>query len=123
MSKLAAEGYGAYAGLFNGGKSDSKSGGAAATTDPNTCVRPPAGGKPGCETTLETAILAGGCFWGMEDLLRKIPGVLETEAVTPAARSPSPTYEDVHKGTTGHAEAVRVVFDPKKLSYADLLEK
>jgi peptide methionine sulfoxide reductase msrA/msrB len=129
VSRLAAEGYGAYSALFNGGKSDNKSGGASATQpaanapDPNTCVRPPAGGKPGCETTLETTILAGGCFWGMEDIIRKIPGVLETEAVYTGGALTNPTYEDVHKGTTGHAEAVRVVFDPKKLSYADLLEK
>ena len=124
VSKLAAEGYGAYSGLFNGGKGGGTSATqSAATADPNTCVRPPAGGKPGCETTLETTILAGGCFWGMEDLIRKIPGVLETEAVYTGGKVANPTYEDVHQGTTGHAEAVRVVFDPKKLSYADLLEK
>ena len=59
----------------------------------------------------------------MEDLLRKIPGVLETEAVYTGGTTSNPTYEDLHDGTTGHAEAVRVVFDPKKISYADLLEK
>jgi peptide methionine sulfoxide reductase msrA/msrB len=58
----------------------------------------------------------------MEDLLRKIPGVLETEAVYTGGTTPSPTYEDLHGGTSGHAEAVKVVFDPKQLSYADLLE-
>ena len=46
---------------------------------PNACTRPAPGEAPGCEPTLETAILAGGCFWGMEDILRQIPGVLETE--------------------------------------------
>jgi peptide methionine sulfoxide reductase msrA/msrB len=71
----------------------------------------------------ETALLAGGCFWGMEDILRKIPGVLETEAVYTGGITAHPSYEDVHNGTTGHAEAVRIVFDPQKLSYADLLEK
>ena len=125
-SKLAAEGYGAYSALFNNNAA-AKGGGAATATaaasDPNTCVRPPAGGKPGCETTLETAILAGGCFWGMEDIIRKIPGVLETEAAYTGGKLAKPTYEDVKSGTTGHAESVRVVFDPKKLSYADLLEK
>ncbi len=58
----------------------------------------------------------------MEDILRKIPGVVETEAVYTGGKTSHPTYEDVHTGATGHAESVRIVFDPKKLSYADLLE-
>ena len=71
----------------------------------------------------ETVILAGGCFWGMEEILRGIPGVVETEVGYTGGSSSSPTYDDVHTGSTGHAEAVRVVFDPTKLSFADLLEK
>jgi peptide methionine sulfoxide reductase msrA/msrB len=89
----------------------------------NSCTRPAPGEKPGCETTVETAILAGGCFWGMEDILRKIPGVLETEAGYTGGTTRAPTYTEVHTGKTGHAEAVRVVFDPKQLSYADLLDR
>ena len=69
------------------------------------------------------AILAGGCFWGMEDLLRKIPGVLDTEVGYSGGTVSDPTYEDVKKGTSGHAESVRVVFDPARLSYEDLLAK
>jgi peptide methionine sulfoxide reductase msrA/msrB len=71
----------------------------------------------------EVAILAGGCFWGMEELLRQIPGVLETEVGYSGGVTRDPDYDSVHGGTTGHAEAVRVVFDPARLSYADLLEK
>ena len=69
----------------------------------------------------ETVVLAGGCFWGMEELLRKIPGVLETEVGYCGGESTDATYEQVKKGTTGHAEAVRVVFDPAKLSFEALL--
>lgn len=74
-------------------------------------------------TKTETAVLAGGCFWGMEDILRKIPGVLETEVGYTGGTLENPTYEDTHDGKSGHAESVRVVFDPSQLSYAELLEK
>jgi len=77
----------------------------------------------GAAPTYETALLAGGCFWGMEEILRTVPGVVETEAVYTGGTTSNPTYESMHDGTTGHAETVRVVFDPAKLSYADLLEK
>ncbi len=71
----------------------------------------------------ETAILAGGCFWGMEELLRAIPGVLETEVGYEGGSTTSPSYETVKTGSTGHAESVRIVFDPARISYAELLEK
>ncbi len=79
--------------------------------------------KGGAPPRLETAYLAGGCFWGMEDILRKIPGVLFTEVGYAGGNSSAPTYEDVKSGSTGHAETVKVLFDPRRLSYADLLEK
>ena len=69
----------------------------------------------------DSVILAGGCFWGMEEILRKIPGVIETEVGYSGGKTKDATYETVHTGTTGHAESVRIVFDPKKLSFADLL--
>jgi len=71
----------------------------------------------------EVAILAGGCFWGMQDILRKIPGVLETEVGYTGGWLQNPRYEDTHGSRSGHAEAVRVVFDPRVLSYEELLEK
>ncbi|MCP3165193.1 bifunctional methionine sulfoxide reductase B/A protein [Myxococcus qinghaiensis] len=70
----------------------------------------------------ETALLAGGCFWGMEDLLRKIPGVLQTDVGYTGGNIEKPSYQEVSSGRTGHAESVRVVFDPKVLSFATLLE-
>jgi peptide methionine sulfoxide reductase msrA/msrB len=69
----------------------------------------------------ETAILAGGCFWGMEEILRAIPGVRSTEVGYTGGTLPSPTYEDVSTGETGHAEAVRITFDPKALTFEALL--
>ncbi|HKX46378.1 MAG TPA: peptide-methionine (S)-S-oxide reductase MsrA, partial [Planctomycetota bacterium] len=70
----------------------------------------------------ETAILAGGCFWGMEDLLRAAPGVLDTEVGYTGGALADPTYDAVKRGDTGHAEAIRVVFDPTRTSYAALLD-
>jgi peptide methionine sulfoxide reductase msrA/msrB len=97
-AELTARGYGKYAALF-----------------PEIAQK--VAKKPG----REEAILAGGCFWGMEDILRKIPGVLETEVGYTGGQSSSPRYEDVKTGSTGHAESVRVVFDPSVLSYESLL--
>jgi peptide methionine sulfoxide reductase msrA/msrB len=71
----------------------------------------------------EVAVLAGGCFWGMQDLLRKIPGVIETDVGYTGGWLANPRYDDTHDSKSGHAEAVRIVFDPRMLSYADLLEK
>ena len=65
----------------------------------------------------ETAILAGGCFWGMQDLIRKMPGVLRTRVGYSGGDVLNATYR--HHGT--HAEAIEVVFDPRRLSYRDLL--
>lgn len=69
----------------------------------------------------ETAYLAGGCFWGMEDIIRDIPGVLDTEVGYTGGHVPDATYPDVKTGKTGHAESIKVVFDPGQLTYAELL--
>jgi len=70
----------------------------------------------------ETAILAGGCFWGMEEIIRQLPGVLATTVGYTGGTTTDPTYKQVCSGRTGHAEAVQVVFDPTRLSYAALLD-
>jgi peptide-methionine (S)-S-oxide reductase len=66
----------------------------------------------------ERAVLAGGCFWGVQDLIRKMPGVVSTRVGYTGGDVPNATYR--HHGT--HAEAIEVVFDPSELSYRDLLE-
>jgi peptide-methionine (S)-S-oxide reductase len=66
----------------------------------------------------ETAILAGGCFWGMQDLIRKMPGVISTRVGYSGGDVPNATY----RNHGSHAEAVEVVFDPAVLSYRQLLE-
>ena len=66
----------------------------------------------------ETAILAGGCFWGMQDLIRKLPGVVSTRVGYSGGDVPNATYRN--HGT--HAEAIEIVFDPARLGYRELLE-
>lgn len=97
VEKLAAEGYADYLGPFV------KAG----------LIEPPA--------QAQTAILAGGCFWGMEEIIRKIPGVIKTSVGYTGGTLAEPTYEMVCTGATGHAEAVQVVFDPARLTYEQLL--
>jgi len=109
VDRLEAEGYGQYLPLF--GKAAGASGGGAATT----------GGGAADSSRREEALLAGGCFWGMEEIIRAIPGVIETEVGYTGGTTSNATYEQVKSGRTGHAESVRVVFDPARLSYEDLL--
>jgi methionine-S-sulfoxide reductase len=69
----------------------------------------------------ETATLAGGCFWGMEDILRKIPGILETTVGYTGGGTKNPNYEIVKVGNTGHAESIQIVFDSSRISYEEIL--
>lgn len=69
-----------------------------------------------------SAIFAGGCFWCMEKDFEKLPGVIEVTSGYTAGKTPKPSYEAVSNGTTGHTEAVRVVYDPRKVTYPQLVD-
>ncbi len=73
-------------------------------------------------SNLETAILAGGCFWGMQEILGELPGVAKATVGYTGGKTENPAYEEVSTGKTGHAESIEIQFDPAKLSYGSLLD-
>lgn len=82
----------------------------------------PAKAQPVKATATATAIFAGGCFWCIEKDFEKLVGVIEVESGYTAGKTIRPTYEQIGTGTTGHTEAVRVIYDPGKVSYPQLVE-
>ena len=109
VDDLEREGYAAFLPLF-------LAAGVAPAVSSKAATSEGAGSK-----NQETAILAGGCFWGMEEILGKLPGVISSRVGYTGGKVEGPTYKLVSSGTSGHAEALEVVFDPAKLSYAELL--
>jgi peptide-methionine (S)-S-oxide reductase len=80
-----------------------------------------ANNEPQSSDHLEVATLGGGCFWCLEPIFDDLRGVVSVESGYAGGRRPNPTYEQVCTGTTGHAEVVQVTFDPREVSYEDLL--
>lgn len=78
---------------------------------------------PAARRDSEVAVLAGGCFWGVEEILRDVPGVRDTDVGYTGGWVKNPRYEDTHHSKSGHAEAIRITFDPSVISYEDLLEQ
>lgn len=105
VENLEQEGYGQYLPLF--GKAAPAGGSADAATRPGTT---------------EVATLAGGCFWGVEELIRELPGVLDTEVGYTGGTVDNPDYNVVKTGRTGHAESIRIEYDPAKISYEEILQ-
>lgn len=70
----------------------------------------------------QTIVVAGGCFWGVEELIRKVPGIVDTEVGYAGGKTENPTYETVKNGNTGHAEAIQIEFDPAKISLEKVLQ-
>lgn len=75
---------------------------------------------PAKEAKIQTAIFAGGCFWGVEYYMKKLPGVLTVESGYIGGEKEDPSYEEVSRSNTGHAEAVKIGYDPSKISYEQL---
>jgi peptide methionine sulfoxide reductase msrA/msrB len=99
VETMAAEGYGQYLPLL--GVAPAKAADKAASKS--------------------VATLSGGCFWGVQELIRKLPGVLETSVGYTGGTTDQPVYDQVHTGRTGHTEAVEIVFDPKVVTYESIL--
>ncbi|MEJ7832272.1 MAG: peptide-methionine (S)-S-oxide reductase MsrA, partial [Nocardioides sp.] len=71
----------------------------------------------------EVAVFGLGCFWGAEEIYWQLPGVFSTSVGYAGGHTPHPSYEEVCSGRTGHTEAIRVVFDPAQVSFADLVKR
>ena len=78
--------------------------------------------ESGKATRMEKATFAGGCFWCVEAIYERLPGVQSVVSGYAGGTKPNPTYEDVCTGTTGHAEVAQITYDPAKISYEQLLE-
>jgi peptide-methionine (S)-S-oxide reductase len=96
----------------------SATGGRAAVALPSPATDVRLVSKP----ALDTVVFAGGCFWGIEGVFEHVKGVSYAESGYAGGTVASPSYEQVSSGDTGHAESVRVVYDPSKISYGQLLQ-
>ncbi len=85
-------------------------------------AKPARSKKMNSKPVLETATLAGGCFWGVEDILRALPGVSDPVVGYTGGKTENPKYEEVKTGKTGHAESIELKFDPAKISYGAILD-
>ena len=87
-----------------------------------TVVPPPAVDAPASGAALQSVVLAGGCFWGIQAVYQHVEGVHQAVSGYAGGVSPNPTYEQVSGGQTGYAESVQVTFDPRKISLGKILQ-
>ena len=94
----------------------------AAQAESAVKIPPPAADAPAQDSGLETAVLAGGCFWGIQAVYQHVKGVKNAVSGYAGGTQKDAVYETVSLGRTGHAEAVQVIFDPKQVSYGKILQ-
>src|SRR6185295_7655973 len=85
-------------------------------------IPPPALDDPKVSSVLQTAVLAGGCFWGVQGVYQHVRGVHKAVSGYSGGTNATADYETVSRGATGHAESVEIVFDPKEISYGEILQ-
>lgn len=116
LSRVALLGvFAAAAGLMYGQRASSAANVAVALPSPTLDVHD-------ATAKTETAVFAGGCFWGIQSVFQHVKGVVSATSGYAGGWTDRPSYEDVSSGRTGHAESVKVVFDPSVVSYGDLLK-
>jgi len=96
--------------------------GGSTAAAPAAAAMPPEPAPTGVTASSDTAVFAGGCFWGVEAVFEHLKGVSSATSGYAGGSAPSPSYEQVSSGATGHAEAVSVVYDPSEISYDQLLQ-
>lgn len=94
----------------------------ASTAEPAVAIPPPAVDEPASDARSETAVFAGGCFWGVQGVFQHVKGVRRVVSGYAGGPRGSAHYEQVGRGDTGHAESVQVAFDPREISYGQLLQ-
>jgi peptide-methionine (S)-S-oxide reductase len=92
------------------------------SAEPAVMVPPPLVDEPVASATSETAVFAGGCFWGVQGVFQHVKGVSNAVSGYAGGEAKTAKYDDVGMGNTGHAEAVRITYDPKQVSYGKLLQ-
>ena len=96
--------------------------GTSSAAEPAVKIPPPAADETASANGMQTAVFAGGCFWGVQGVFQRVQGVSQAVSGYSGGKASTAKYEMVTSGLTGHAEAVKITYDPKKVSYGTLLQ-